>query len=179
MIMVKVLSLRKKPGILFISLILAVLLSLTVPADAHFLEGNWESEELQYGGFDGYSSITFDGATGSFSLDIGGIPDYFFYNVEYGSSSVSYTVHDSWTDSADRKNGTMRYRRIDDDTVEFEVVFDEIDLGYLRHKRVHYNIGGDTSLASGVGCDSGGLLMVFGGLIALFVGRGRKARLLP
>jgi hypothetical protein len=34
-------------------------------------------------------------------------------------------------------------------------------------------------LASGIGCDGGGLSMVFGGLIALFVGRGKKARLLP
>ncbi|MDR1020468.1 MAG: hypothetical protein LBL73_06905 [Synergistaceae bacterium] len=177
--MVKRSSPQKKFRFSFMPLTLAVLLSLAVPADAHFLEGSWESDEFQYDGFACYSSITFDGAAGSFGIGVEGIPDYFFDNVEYGNSSVSYTVHDSWTNPADGKNGTMRYRTINDDTVEFEVVFDEIEPGYLRHRRVHYNSEGDTSLASGVGCDSGGWPMVFAGLIALFAGRGKKARLLP
>jgi hypothetical protein len=187
--MVKILSSQKKFAFLFLLLILTTSLTLgsTAPADAvgaSFFYDSWESDEIEidmneYGVYVGYSSISFGGTTygsfqgWSFVTNMSGIlPDYFFENIEYGDSSISFLYHDNWDDT--NKSGTMRYRIIDNDTVEFEVILGDINLGYLRHRRVDYNETGDVSLSSGVGCNNGGLLTVFGGLIALLVGYRKK-----
>jgi hypothetical protein len=139
--------------------------SSAVLAYDHLLEGYWESDEFQYEDLGACSIyLHLEGTTGSYLL--GDFGDYFLDDVKYGDSSVSFNLEDSWGNR--EENVTVRYKIINDNTVEIEDFYEGKGVFRRYTRQPDPNYLGDTSLSSG--CNSGGLWMVFGGLIFYVIG---------